>query len=154
MINYTAPTVSSGLTLNYIETDLTGSDFTKLNTVPLTIVPAVPDKFIIPIFFQVAYVFTAGLPFQANGVFIANLNTISGYTGSYYFNFNASDFAAANVGFLTFPVYNSSLNNFTLQANNVSVNSPIVFTATVDDSNSSNIQALKIRVGYYILEQF
>jgi hypothetical protein len=104
MINYLAPTVSSGLTLNYIETDLTGSDFTKLNTVPLTIVPAVPDKFIIPIFFQFAYTF----PLMSTTMQIADLQAYlaTSSLGS-YFNFNTSDFSSNPTGFYTFPVLNS-----------------------------------------------
>jgi hypothetical protein len=155
MIEIKKPGGAGGaLSINYIETDLTGSDFTKLATEPLTIVPAIADKFIIPIFFQIAYSFTAGLPFQASGVFIANQNTINGFFGCYYFNFNVTDFASVNIGFLTFPVLNTSFNNFLNQSNNVSVNSSIIFSAPVDDNNSSNIQSLKIRVGYYILDQF
>lgn len=151
MIEYLAPSGGGGsLPLNYIETDLTGSDFTKLNTVPLTIVPAVPDKFIIPIYFQVAYTFNT----ISTNIQIADLGAFTATAFlAYYFNFNSTDFAASPTGFITFPVMNFSNFNAWNQAPNIKVNQPIVLTA-FSDSPIMNIPAFKVRVGYYILDQF
>lgn len=147
-------TNNSVLPINFIETDLTGSDFSTLNSTPLTIVPAVANKFIVPIFFLVDYVFNSGSPFQSSGIDICNLNTYNSIGGSVYYHFNATDFASANIGFLTFTVLNPSYNFGITQCNNTSVNSPIVLTALINDATSNNIQSIKFKVGYYLIDQF
>jgi hypothetical protein len=151
MIEYLAPSGGGGgLPLYYLETDLTGSDFTKLSSVPLTIVPAVPDKFIVPIFFQVAYHF----PVIAQDIQITDLFAYNNTAAlARYYNFNATDYSSSPIGFITFPVMNYSNINTWNEAPNIRVNSPIVLTSITDNA-SMNINIFKVRIGYYILEQF
>jgi hypothetical protein len=56
MIEYLAPSGGSGISnLKYIQTNLSGADFTKLNTVPLVLIPAVTNKTIMPIAVSIQY---------------------------------------------------------------------------------------------------
>lgn len=150
MIEYLAPSSGGGSSLLTTTTDLTGSDFEKLNTVPLTIVSAVPDSYIVPIYFFIGYSFGNIDP---NGIMINGVNVLSPINIIYsaYFNFNATDLSNTS-GFLTFPVINPSFRAYT-QVPNVSINTPIVLTAPVD-SAINNVQYLKIQVGYYLITNF
>lgn len=153
-MNYTlANSSASGYQVQYLETDLTGSDFTKLNTIPLTIVPLVPDSYIYPIGFQIFHSINVLDP---SGMFIGDLNTLTTYNAYYfsYFSFdptlyNLQGFGIINVGLPnnTTGVPTNAYNMF-----NTSIASPIVLYSTVD-SGLNNIQTLKIRTLYYILPQ-
>lgn len=150
MIEYLAPSAGGGGSLLTTTTNLTGSDFEKLNTIPLTIVSAVPDSYIVPIYFFIGYSFGNIDP---NGIFINGINSLSPTNIYYsaYFQFNATDLSNTS-GFLTFPVANSTFRAFP-QSFNVTINTPIVLTAPVD-SAINNVQYLKIQVGYYLISNF
>lgn len=55
MIEYLAPSGGGISNLKYIQTNLSGADFTKLNTVPLVLIPAVTNKTICPILVCIQY---------------------------------------------------------------------------------------------------
>ena len=154
MIEYLAPSGGGGLQVQYIQTDLTGSDFSKLNTVPLTIVPAVPDSYIIPIVFQIGYVNNL---VQFDGIAIANLAAyFPTVNQSSYFLFNDIDLSGTQ-GSICFPASNISLIATTIGYNqyfeNTHAGSPIVLTAPSNSANSS-FALLKIRVWYYTVGVF
>lgn len=149
MIEYLAPSSGGGgLQINYIETNLTGSDFTKLNTVPLTIVPVVPDSYIIPIVFQIGYQVNI---IQFDGIAIANQAAYGGTVNqSAYFLFNKIDLEGYS-GSILFPASNISLIantiSYTQYNENTQQGSPIVLCAPSDSLNDFSF--LKIRVWYY-----
>lgn len=151
MIEYLKPSGGGGLAVNYLETDLTGSDFTKLNTVPLTIVPAVPDQYIIPIAFQILHDIRV---LEPQGMMIGDLQKVSSFGRlNSYFYFNATNFNLQG-----FQVINAGLPNTTTDypggtiTTNVDIASPIVLFALLD-SALNDIASLKIRTFYYVLPQ-
>jgi hypothetical protein len=147
MIEYLAPSGGGGNTLNTITTDIS-SGFEKLKTEPITILAAQPDKFIIPIYFFIGYNFGN---IQADGIMINGVNLLSPTNIYYsaYFSFNAADLSNTH-GFLTFPVVNSTFRAYS-QVPNITINTPIVLTAPTD-SIINVINALKIQIGYYLVD--
>jgi hypothetical protein len=152
MIEYLAPVSGGGgLQMQYLETDLTGSDFTKLNTIPLTIVPAVPDSYILPVAFQILHDIRT---LEPQGMMIGDLNIVTtfGRLNSYFYfnptNFNLQGFQVINAGC---PNTTTDLAGGTITTN-VDIANPIVLYATVD-SALFDITTFKVRTFYYILPQ-
>jgi hypothetical protein len=153
MIEYKAPIPSTGLQINFNEVDLTSSDFTKLNSVPLTIVSGYSGKFLIPIMFQMQFSITT---IQPDSVVIANSGAYLGVVNqSSYFLLNDVDFFGVN-GNLLFPPSNISLLTPTYYSQyfeNTQLNESIVLTAP-SDSSTTVISYLKIRTWFYIADSF
>lgn len=151
MIEYLAPSAGGGLPINFNEVDLTGSDFTKLNTVPLTIVAGYSGKYIIPIMFQIGFQINN---LQSDNVVIANTGAYGGSVNqSSYFLMNPLDLNGYS-GSLIFPVSNISLLTpavYNQYFENTKINESIVLTAP-SDSSSTDFSFLKIRTWFYLVD--
>lgn len=148
-MNYTVPPTAPAPAnpININVTDLTGSDFTKLNSTPLTICAGYPDKFIVPVFFLISYSITS---LQPNSIYITGNSNLT--LPNKYFTFNATDFSGTN-GYITFPVVNLSLNNFATNGENITPQTSIMLSAPSDDI-ATQIASFKIKTYFYIVDLF